>query len=146
MPGQGNRIDFVTGAPEKYADIVDALSVVPSRYQQALGRVADAAMRVEPAEPEGAWSPQRILAHVTFLAEANEVFIHQQATMTDPVRKAFPPPPASRRTTWNRCRPRNCSGASRRRWGARWRCCRTRPTPRGAAPATSAASAARCGR
>ena len=27
MPGQGNRIDFVTGAPEKYASLVDGLAV-----------------------------------------------------------------------------------------------------------------------
>jgi len=87
MPGQGTRIDFVTGAPERYASLVDALSVVPNRYRDTLGRVADSAMRLEPTE---GWAPQRILAHVTFLAEANEVFIHQMATMTEPVRKPFP--------------------------------------------------------
>ena len=57
MPGQGNRIDFVTGAPEKYAALVDALSVAPNQYRAALGRVSDAVMRQEPAEPAGAWAP-----------------------------------------------------------------------------------------
>ena len=82
-----SRIDFVTGAPEKYAHLVDRLSVIPSRYRAALDRVADAAMQAAP--PDG-WSPQRILAHVAFLAEANDVFIHQMATMTEPVRRPFP--------------------------------------------------------
>ena len=36
------------------------------------------------------WSAQRILGHVAYLAEANDVFFHQMATMTDPVRRAFP--------------------------------------------------------
>ena len=90
MPGQGTRIDFVTGAPEKYAALVDALSVAPNQYRAALGRVSDAVMRQEPAEPAGAWAPQRILAHVAFIAEANDVFIRQMATMTEPVRKPFP--------------------------------------------------------
>ena len=87
-----SRIDFVTGAPEKYAHLVDRLSVVPGRYRAALDRVPDAAMRTEPSEgqPPQGWSPQRILAHVTFLAEANDVFIHQLATMTEPTRKPFP--------------------------------------------------------
>ena len=82
-----SRIDFVTGAPEKYAHLVDRLSVVPGRYRAALDRVADAAMQ---ATPPDCWSPQRILAHVAFLAEANDVFIYQLATMSEPTRKAFP--------------------------------------------------------
>lgn len=82
-----SRIDFVTGAPEKYAHLVDALSVAPLRYHEVLDGVSDAAMRTTPAD---GWSPQRILGHVTYLAEANDVFFHQMATMTDPVRRAFP--------------------------------------------------------
>ena len=87
MPGQGNRIDFVTGAPEKYARLVDGLSIVPNQYRDAVGRVSDAVMRQEPSD---SWSLQRILAHVVFVTEANDVFIHQMATMTEPVRKEFP--------------------------------------------------------
>jgi len=82
-----SRIDFVTGAPEKYADLVDRLAVIPGVYHAALDGVADAAMRQAPAE---GWSPQQILAHVAFLAEANDVFFHQMATMSDPTRKPFP--------------------------------------------------------
>jgi uncharacterized damage-inducible protein DinB len=88
MPGQGSRIDFVTGAPEKYADLVDALAVIPNKYRAALAGVSDGAMRAEPAD--GGWSAQRNLAHVVFVTEANDVFIHQMAKMTNPVRKAFP--------------------------------------------------------
>ncbi|MEI7926865.1 MAG: DinB family protein [Chloroflexota bacterium] len=87
MPGQGNRIDFVTGAPEKYADLVDALSVIPGKVRAAVEGVSDAAMRQEPA---GGWSAMRNLAHLAFLAEANDVFITQMAKMTNPSRKQFP--------------------------------------------------------
>ena len=86
MPGQGNRIDFVTGAPEKYADLVDALSRIPNQDRDALAGASDASMR---AEPSGGWSAQRNLAHVTFTSEANDVFIAQMAKMTMPVRKHF---------------------------------------------------------
>ena len=82
-----SRIDFVTGAPEKYADLVDALSVIPNKYRAALAGASDASMRTEPA---GGWSAQRNLAHVAFIAEANDVFINQMATMTMPVLKQFP--------------------------------------------------------
>ena len=88
MPGQGNRIDFVTGAPEKYADLVDGLAVIPGRYRAALGGVAEDALRREPGGDH--WSALRNLAHVTFTAEANDVFIHQMAKMTLPRRADFP--------------------------------------------------------
>ena len=87
MPGQGNRIDFVTGAPEKYADLVDALSVIPGKVRAAVAGVPEATMRQEPA---GGWSAMRNLAHLAFLAEANDVFITQMAKMTNPSRKPFP--------------------------------------------------------
>ncbi len=87
MPGQGNRIDFVTGAPEKYADLVDALSRIPNQYRDALAGASDATMRAEPSD--GGWSAQRNLAHAVFLAEANDVFITMMAKMTLPVRKHF---------------------------------------------------------
>ncbi len=88
MPGQGNRIDFVTGAPEKYADLVDALAKVPNQYRDALAGASDASMRAEPSD--GGWSAQRNLAHVVFTSEANDVFINQMAKMTSPVRKQYP--------------------------------------------------------
>ena len=87
-----SRIDFVTGAPEKYAHLVDALAVLPGRYHAALDGASNAAMRDESPEGQstGTWSPQRILAHAVFVAEANDVFIHQMATMSEPARKPFP--------------------------------------------------------
>lgn len=88
MPGQGNRIDFVTGAPEKYADLVDRLTALPNKVRGALGNISDAAARQEPAD--GGWSIARNLGHLLFIAEANDVFIHQMAKMTNPVRKDFP--------------------------------------------------------
>ena len=87
MPGQGSRIDFVTGAPEKYADLVDRLTVIPGKVRAAVGNATDAAMRQEPA---GGWSALRNLAHLVFLAEANDLFFHQMAKMTNPSRKEFP--------------------------------------------------------
>jgi len=87
MPGQGNRIDFVTGAPEKYAALVDALSVLPNKVRAAVAGASDATLRQEPA---GGWSALRNLAHLAFLAEANDVFITQMARMTSPARKEFP--------------------------------------------------------
>lgn len=78
-----SRIDFVTGAPEKYAHLVDALATVPDRLRMVLrGRTA-AELRREPAE---GWPIVRILAHMRLYAERNGVFIHQMGTMTEPVR------------------------------------------------------------
>lgn len=80
-----SRIDFVTGAPEKYAHLVDALSTVPERLRDALaGRSADELAR---AGSEGAWSVQRTLAHMAVYAHANGVFLHRMVTMTDPPRR-----------------------------------------------------------
>ncbi|MEX2446004.1 MAG: DinB family protein [Dehalococcoidia bacterium] len=82
-----SRIDFVTGAPEKYAHLVDALSTLPGRVSAAVEGRPAADLRREP--PDG-WSAQRILGHVAFTTAANRVFIHQMATMTDPHRAPFP--------------------------------------------------------
>ncbi len=81
-----SRIDFVTGAPEKYAHLVDALAIVPERLRQAVAGRRDAELRRE--APDG-WSAVRILAHMRLYAERNGVFIHQMGTMTDPIRQPF---------------------------------------------------------
>ena len=81
------RIDFVTGAPEQYAALVDQLSTVGARLAAVLAGHPDAALRRAP--PDG-WSVQRVLGHMAFHAHANGVFIHQLATMTDPQRTPFP--------------------------------------------------------
>ena len=81
------RIDFVTGAPEKYAHLVDRLATVAERTAAVLAGQTSAELRREP--PDG-WSAQRVLGHMAFHAHANGVFTHQLATMTDPQRTPFP--------------------------------------------------------
>jgi hypothetical protein len=86
------RIDFVTGAPEKYAHLVDALSTIPDRLDQVVAGHSDADLRRAPqAAAEGdPWSAHRALGHMAFHCDAYRVFIHQMATMSDPARKPFP--------------------------------------------------------
>ncbi len=84
-----SRIDFVTGAPEKYAHLVDALATVPDRLRTAVGSHRATDLRRAPAE--GEWSVQEILAHLAFYSHANGVFIHRMVTMADPQRTPFPP-------------------------------------------------------
>src|SRR5690606_35290590 len=45
-----SRIDFVTGAPEKYAHLVDALATVPDRLRLVLRGRTTAELRREPGE------------------------------------------------------------------------------------------------
>jgi hypothetical protein len=88
MPGQGSRIDFVTGTPEKYAAVVDRLSALPNKVRASVAGASEASLRQEPAD--GGWSVVRNLAHLAYIAEANDVFLHQMAKMTGPARKDFP--------------------------------------------------------
>jgi hypothetical protein len=81
------RIDFVTGAPEKYAHLVEALATVATRARAAVEGHREAELRRDPAG--GGWSPHRTLAHMALFAQRNGVFIHQMGTMTDPDRLAF---------------------------------------------------------
>ncbi len=86
------RIDFVTGAPEKYASLVDSLSTIPDRIDQVVAGYSDEQLRAAPKNaPEGdPWSAHRILGHAAYHCDAYRTFIHQMATMSDPVRKPFP--------------------------------------------------------
>ena len=84
-----SRIDFVTGAPEKYAHLVDALATLPDRLRAAVGNARGADLRRAPSE--GEWSVHEILAHLAFYAHANGVFIHQAVTMTDAQRRPWDP-------------------------------------------------------
>ncbi|MFA7298009.1 MAG: DinB family protein [Dehalococcoidia bacterium] len=81
-----SRIDFVTGAPEKYAHLVEALATVATRLRATVEGKRDAELR---REPEGAWSAHHVLAHMALFAQRNGVFIHQMGTMTDPDRLPF---------------------------------------------------------
>ena len=83
----GGRIDFVTGAPEKYAHLVDAVATGPERLRDVLRGVSAGVLRTEPAD--GGWSPARILAHLVVGTQKNSVFIYRIATMTDPERMPF---------------------------------------------------------
>ncbi|MCK9486719.1 MAG: DinB family protein [Dehalococcoidia bacterium] len=81
-----SRIDFVTGAPEKYAHLVEALATVPERLRDALaGRSAGDL----PRQAQEGWSAVRIMQHMLLYAARNGVFIHQMGTMTDPIRRPF---------------------------------------------------------
>jgi hypothetical protein len=84
-----SRIDFVTGAPEQYAHLVDALATLPDRLRTATGGRRDAELRRGPES--GGWSTHDILSHLAFYAHTNGVFIHQAVTMTDAQRRPFPP-------------------------------------------------------
>lgn len=76
-----SRIDFVTGAPEKYAHLVDALAKVPEDLNAVTaGKSVGALKRLD----GDAWSAHRVLAHMASYAEFQDTFIHQVATMTDP--------------------------------------------------------------
>lgn len=82
-----SRIDFVTGAPEKYAHLVESLATVATRLRATVEGKRDADLRRAPGE--GQWSAHHVLAHMAVFAQRNGVFIHQMGTMTDPERLAF---------------------------------------------------------
>lgn len=82
------RIDFVTGAPEKYAHLVELLSTVPERLRSVAANAAAASWGAAPREG-GEWTAQHTLAHMALYAQKNGVFIRQMATMTDPARLPF---------------------------------------------------------
>ncbi len=83
----GTRIDFVTGAPEKYAHLVDRLSTAPDRLRESMAGRSVTELRREPAD--GNWSIARILAHLSVVVPRNGTFIYQMGTMTDPERMPF---------------------------------------------------------
>lgn len=82
------RIDFVTGAPEKYAHLVESLATVSERLRGVTANVRASAWTAAPREG-GEWTALRTLAHMALYAQKNGVFIHQMATMTEPARLAF---------------------------------------------------------
>lgn len=80
-----SRIDFVTGAPERYADLVEGLATVSLRLRDAVAGASTAQLSRETTDE---WSPARIMGHMLLYARANGIFIRQMATMTDPDRAA----------------------------------------------------------
>jgi len=81
-----SRIDFVTGAPEKYMPLVQELTLIPARVEAVLGgRTARDLQRAS----EGEWSAARVLAHMISYARHNGDFICQIAWMTEPQRQPW---------------------------------------------------------
>lgn len=91
----GSRIDFVTGAPEKYAHLVDRISTGPERVREAVRGRPASELRRSPGEEQ--WSVARILAHLVVVTQRNGLFIYRMATMTDPARQPFDEADESRR-------------------------------------------------
>lgn len=83
----GNRIDFVTGAPEKYAHLVDAVATGPERLRDLVSGRSASELRRDPGD--GNWFAARILAHLVVVTQRNATFLYQMSTMTDPVRQPF---------------------------------------------------------
>ncbi|TAJ16859.1 MAG: DinB family protein [Dehalococcoidia bacterium] len=83
-----SRIDFVTGAPEKYAHLVQSLSTASERLRSATANARGSAWTSPPREG-GDWTAQHTLAHMALYAQKNGIFIRQMATMTDPARLPF---------------------------------------------------------
>ncbi|MBG93272.1 MAG: hypothetical protein CL792_04755 [Chloroflexi bacterium] len=81
-----SRIDFVTGAPEKYMPLVEELATLPDRLATILNQLNNNEFR-QSRDPE--WSPARILNHMISYAKHNGEFINQMAWMTDPTRREW---------------------------------------------------------
>lgn len=82
-----SRIDFVTGAPEKYMPLVQELSLIPDRVERLVAGYTARDLQRAPAE--GEWGANRVLAHMISYALHNGEFIRQIAWMTDPRRRAW---------------------------------------------------------
>ena len=79
-----SRIDFVTGAPEKYAHLVDDLIQVRTELREVVSSFSEAEMRL--GRSGDIWSARRTLAHIGVYVHVNGVFLHRMVTMTDPQR------------------------------------------------------------
>jgi hypothetical protein len=82
-----SRIDFVTGAPQKYMPLVQELSLIPERVEALLAGRNSRDLQQLPAE--GEWSAARVSAHMASYAIHNGEFINQIAWMTDPRRRPW---------------------------------------------------------
>ena len=71
-----SRIDFVTGAPEKYAHLVDDLIQVRTELRAGVNSFSEAEMRL--ARSDDIWSAKRTLSHIGVYVHLNGVFIHHK--------------------------------------------------------------------
>ena len=77
-----SRLDFVTGAPERYIGDVEALAAIPVRVRSVLAGHTTTQLRRAPAE--GEWPPVRILAHMLSYTHHVREFIHRMRWMEEP--------------------------------------------------------------
>ena len=82
-----SRIDFVTGAPEKYMPLVEELGTIPDRIELLVSGYTT--QEIQQTLSADDWSIARILAHMLSYTTHNSEFIHQIAWMTDPQRKPW---------------------------------------------------------
>jgi DinB superfamily len=82
-----SRIDFVTGAPEKYMSLVRDLTQVAERLEPLVASYTSRDLQRAPSED--AWGASRVMAHMISYAVHNGEFINQIIWMTDPRRRAW---------------------------------------------------------
>ena len=82
-----SRIDFVTGAPEKYMPLVQDLTQIAVRLEPLIASYTSRDLQRTPSED--AWGASRVLAHMISYAIHNGEFINQIVWMTDPRRRAW---------------------------------------------------------
>jgi hypothetical protein len=82
-----SRIDFVTGAPEKYMSLVRDLTQVAERLEPLVASYTSRDLQRAPSED--AWGASRALSHMISYAIHNGEFINQIVWMTDPRRRAW---------------------------------------------------------
>ena len=95
-----SRIDFVTGAPERYIGEVRALAAIPDRLRAALEGHDGEDLRRAPSE--GEWPPVRVLAHLLSYARHTGEFIHRIAWMQEPVWVSWDEAAEVEREGWER--------------------------------------------
>lgn len=95
-----SRIDFVTGAPERYIGDVRALAAIPDRLRDVLAGHTTAQLRRAPSDEE--WPPVRVLAHLLSYARHSGEFIHRIAWMQEPTLVPWDEPEEVERERWAR--------------------------------------------
>ena len=78
-----SRIDFVTGAPERYIGEVRALAALPERLRAVLAGHSPEELHRAPTD--GEWTTVRVLAHLLSDARHTGEFIYRIAWMQEPV-------------------------------------------------------------
>ena len=77
-----SRIDFVTGAPERYIGDVSRLAAIPNRLHEVLAGHTTIELQHSPGD--GDWTPVRVLAHLLSYACHTGEFINRIVWMQEP--------------------------------------------------------------